>query len=315
MKTIISQVFVGIDVSKNFLDIHIHPLGRSLRIANNSQAIQKLLKELAGYDVRQVVCESSGGYEYLLLKVFRSNNYQTWLVEPKRIRAFIVSEGMKVKTDKIDARMIALFASQKTSRYKQACLNANEEHLKALVMCKANLARHIVQEQTRLKHPHEVYCRDFILDLISFMKAQVNALENQIQQLIDSKPEWKAKAEIITSIPGVGKVTMSTLLSQMPELGSLSNKQAASLVGVAPCIQQSGASKGSATISGGRFAVRRVLYMTTMAAICHNPLLKAFYKRLCDNGKKAKVAIVATMRKLIVILNSMVKKRVTWQAA
>ena len=153
MNPIISQIFIGVDVSKAFLDIHIHPLNKDLRIDNTEQGLRKLIKILSGYIIAQVVCESSGGYEYLMLKKLAESNYKVWRVQAKRIRAFIISEGIKAKTDKIDARMIALFASQKQCKYQSANYSESEERLRALVKCRIDLV-HKDRKSTRLNSSH-----------------------------------------------------------------------------------------------------------------------------------------------------------------
>ena len=311
MNSMISPIYVGVDVSKDFLDVYLHPLGKELRIPNTQEGLNKLIKVLANYDVRQIVCESSGGYEYLMLQ--KLADYKIWQVQPKRIRSFIISEGIKAKTDKIDARMIALFASQKQPAYQSIDSSKDQEKLAAWVKRRMDLVYDMTCENNKLRHPQEVHCKEFIAQHISFLENQIKTIENEINKLIKANKVLQNEAEIIESVPGVGKITAATLLAEVPELGKIGNKQIAALVGVAPFIKQSGMSKGTATISGGRNQVRSVLYMASLAAIRFNPPLKLFYDRLRKAGKRPKVALVAVMRKLLVILNTMICNNQLWK--
>ncbi len=308
----IPQIFVGIDVAKDFYDIHLHPLNKAFRITNDKKGISKLLRILSKYQVQLVVFESSGGYGYFLSKELLANGYKTWQVDPSRIKAFIASEGVHAKTDKIDAKMIALFASQKELKYEKNEPTEIEECLRALVKRRQNLVQMIIIENNRVKHPAQIFCKDRINNHIIFMKDEIYYIEEEIDQLINNNDMFNLKAAIITSIPGLGKVSAFTLIAGLPELGKIADKQISALVGVAPFTQQSGASKGTAIIRGGRKPVRNTLYMATLTALQYNPIIKEFYDRLRRNGKKPKVAIVAAMRKLIIILNTMVKKNEMW---
>ena len=310
----IPQIFVGIDIAKDFLDIHLHPLNKAFRIANDKKGISKLLKTLSKYQVQQIVFESSGGYEYLLFKELQANGYKdkTWQVDPKRIKAFIVSEGVHAKTDKIDAKMIALFAEQKKLKYEKVVLSDNEEHLRALVKRRRDLVQVVIKENNRAKHPAQIFCKDRIKKHIIFIKDDIKCIDEEIEQLINDDKEFKKKAAIILSFPGLGKISAAALIAMLPELGKLDNKQISALVGVAPFTQQSGASKGTARIKGGRQSLRNILYMATITAMRYNPVIKAFYERLRKNCKNFKVAITAAMHKLIIILNTMMKKEEVW---
>jgi transposase len=308
----IAQIYVGVDVAKNFLDIYLQPVGKAFRVTNDAHGIRKLIKELSKYTVEQIVCEASGGYEQLMFKKLRDKNHNVWLVDPKRIRAFIISEGINAKTDKIDAQMIALFASQKQLKYKPIVPSPEEEHLSALANRRDDLVKMIVKEKNRLGHPQYTHCKAIVAEHIEFMERQVKRLDAAIKQLINNNDDLNNKAKIIESVPGMGKVSTSMLLAQLPELGAIDDKQVASIIGVAPFIRQSGNSKGTAAIKGGRSSLRSVIYMAANVAIRYNPVLKAFYERLRKAGKKFKVALIAVMRKLITILNTMVKKNEQW---
>jgi len=312
MNNSLPQVFVGIDVGKNFLDVHVHPIEKSFRVDNNPEGIKKLIKMLSGYQVERLVCEASGNYEAFLLQELRGKNYSVWRVDAKRVRHFRASEGIKAKTDKIDAKIIALFASQKQPEYQQNAPSAEEKRLKALSMRRSDLVGMIVKDKNRLKHPQQIECREEIQNTLAFLQSQLKDVEGKIEQIISKNSQWMLKADIIASIPGVGNITARALVAEMPELGMIEDKQIASLLGVAPFVQQSGNSNDLARIKGGRALLRSTVYMAAISAIRFNPRFKAFYERLRQAGKKAKVAIVAVMRKIIVTLNIMLKRSEKW---
>jgi len=313
MKDNITKIFVGVDVAKDFLDIHFHPLKKSMRIANSIDGLTKLLRMLAQYEVSQIVCEASGGYESLMLGILKKEQYKVWRVQPYRIRAFITSEGIKAKTDRIDARMIALFASQKDRGYQTVECSQDEECMRALTQLRTDCVKAITRENNKVQHPQQhIVCKKIIEKNISFFQKQLREIEKQIENIMRTNNDMATKASIIQSIPGVGKVTAHTLMTEVTELGKIDNKKIAALVGVAPFVRQSGKGKGSALISGGRKNVRSVLYMAALVASRCNPILRSFYQRLKEAGKPAKLALVAVMRKLIVIINTIVKKGELW---
>jgi transposase len=309
----ITEVFVGVDVSKNHLDVYLDPVSKKLQIGNNIHGLKKLLSLLSRYTVVQVVCESSGGYEYGLLTILRKAAYNVWQVDPKRIKAFIVSEGVNVKTDATDAKMIARFASQKQCSYTTQSPSLHANQLRALVRRKADFIGIAATEKKRLRHPQQVYCKEEIKRHIAFIKKEIDKLDKKIMILIENDDEWGRKAKLLESVPGIGKTTASTLLADMPELGKLNSKQIAALIGVAPYNNQSGEYRGQATIKGGRSYPRHILYMAALTASRSNPTMRKFYQRLIAAKKKAKVALVAVMRKLIVILNVMLERGEYWK--
>jgi len=308
----ITNFFVGVDVSKNWLDIHIHPKNEFFRISNCFIGINKLLQTLSAYNIERIVCESSGGYENLLLNLCTEAQYKIWQVDPKRIKAFIVSEGVKAKTDKIDAKMIALFASQKEPKYDKHQKSLIHYKLRALVQRRTDLTNMAAMEKKRLNGPTALYCKANIENILKIFSDNINALDAEIQKIIDEDDDMNNRKEILESIPGIGKTTAANLIAHMPELGTVENKEAAALLGVAPYTKQSGIYKGQETISGGRFAPRCALYMAALAACRYNPVMKNFYSRLRNTGKKPKVAVVAVMNKLIVTINAMCKKNMKW---
>ncbi len=312
MKSIVAKVFVGVDVSKKHLDVCIHPAKKTFRIDNSRHGIKSLLATLSKHDVQQVVCESSGGYEYIMKQTLLQRGYNVWVVDPKRIKAFIQSEGVKAKTDSIDARMIASFAAQKKCGYNQTQPSEKAEKLKSFVERKAALTKLLIMEKNRLGNPQQIYCKVEIKKHIRFLEKAIQKIDSNISEGIEADDGLRTRVEILTSVPGVGQSTAATLVSHVSELGLVSEKQAAALIGVAPYNKQSGQYVGVASISGGRPAPRRALYMAALVASRHNPKFKAIYEGLIKSGKKAKVALVAIMRRLLVVLNALVRKGEKW---
>jgi transposase len=308
----ITNFFVGVDVSKNWLDVCLYPKDEFFRFANSTMGISKLLKILSSYTIEQIACESSGGYENLLLNLCADAGYNVRQVDPKRVKAFIISQGMKAKTDKIDARMIARFAVVQEPEYIKYKRSDNNDKIRALVRRKTDLTEIAAVEKKRLKGPTGYYCKEQITNHLAFINKEINELTTAIENLIAQDNEMKERKEILESIPGIGAATAAALIADMPELGKIENKQAAALLGVVPYTKQSGMYQGVETISGGRAAPRQALYMAALAATRYNPVMKNFYNRLRSSGKKPKVAVVAVMNKLIVTSNAMLKKKTKW---
>jgi transposase len=310
----VAKVFVGVDVSKKHLDIHLYPLNKVIHVENSEKGMKLLLSELSGYNscIERVVCEATGGYEHLMLKTLKSDGYKTWMVEPKRIKSFIASEGKRVKTDKCDAKMIALFAAQKQCPYETIDRSEKEAYLHALCKRKLDLKENIVIEKLRLEHELEPYCKKQIKSHICFMEKQVASIDKEIDVAIESDDKLKQKVAIASSVPGIGIATAAVIVSGLPELGKIEGRQIAALVGVAPFTNESGMHKGLARTSAGRPQVRKALFMAAMTAIVHNGPLKAFFKRLTERGKRGMIAVVAVMRKLIVIINAMIRDNKEW---
>jgi transposase len=311
----LSQVDVGVDISKRHIDVCLYQTGKEVHIPNSTEGLTKLTKVLAQYQVRQIVCEATGGYESLMCKTLRALNYKVWRVQPLRIKAFIASEGIKAKTDKIDAKMIALFASQKKCAYDEHFRSENNEKLKNLVALKSSITASAAEIKTQLQQVSDPDCVQLLTQNLKFLEKQGTKLTVQIEQVIADDQDMSNKAKIMTSIPGIGDGTASTMLALLPELGTVNNKVAAALVGVAPYTRQSGSFKGQAKISGGRAPLRSILYMAALTAIKYNSKLAQFYQRLIASGKVFKVAIVAVMRKLVIYLNTLVKKGELWNSA
>lgn len=311
----LSHVDVGVDVSKLHLDVCLHQTRKTLRIANSERGIKQLTKILSLHEVGQIACEATGGYERLMCKTLSKQNYKVWCVQPKRIKAFIESEGIKAKTDKIDAKMIALFASQKSSSYQPFQRSDENEKLRSFVLLRTSRTAFAAEIKTQLQQITEPECVDYLNKHLNFLEQQIDDISAQVCNLIKENKDFTQAKETITSIPGLGNGTAEIFMALMPELGKVNSKVAAALVGVAPYIKQSGSYKGHAKISGGRAQLRSILYMAAITAIRYNPILKAFYERLINAGKIFKVAIVAVMRKLVVYMNVLMKKGVLWNPA
>lgn len=308
------KVYVGVDVSKKNLDVHVHPINKNLRVSNNETGINKLLSLLAKYQTQQVVFEASGGYELLLLRTLQSANVPAWRVEPRRIKGFIRSEGKYAKTDASDAKMIALFAAEKKCKVTPITLTQEMIDLKALVARRHDLCVMIAGEKTRLQQTYTAPCKKKIEETIEFLSNQQNDIEKEIQLAVKVNDDWKQKMKIAQSMKGIGPVSAAILIAELPELGLVKSKPIAALVGVAPFDHQSGNFKGSSFIRGGRSQIRRVLYMAGLCAAHSNPIFKKFYQNLIKKGKKPKVAIIAVVRKMLVVLNAMFKNNILWKS-
>ena len=221
----LTNVFIGVDVSKKFLDLHVFPINKSICIENDSEHFDKLLRHLDGRKVEQVVCESSGEYERAFLQFMNNEGYKTWLIDPKRIKAFIVSEGVKVKTDKVDAQMIAKFASKTSCNYIQRQRSIHDKKLREFVRHKIEVTTMIADEKKRLKGPTTKYSKNMINKHIIFMQKEIECLSTKIDKLIRMNEQMRKRVEILESIPGIGKATSSTLVSHLPELGAIDSKK------------------------------------------------------------------------------------------
>ncbi len=303
----VSEVSIGVDISKSSLDIALYPSGEWLKIANTKLEITKFVKRLSQYDVKQVACEATGGYEKLLVKLLKQHSYSCWIVDPRRIKGFITASGCKNKTDKIDAQKIAEFASKNSPDYEPICRTSHDEMLRALVSRRQDLTKTLAEEKTRLKHSTHELSVASIERMILFLNKEIKTADKQLSTLIAKDTELQRKAGLLESIPGVGQTSATLLLSFVPELGTLSNNEIAALVGVCPYSRESGNYIGKRFIRGGRVIPRNALYMCALTTIRLFPPLKAFYDRLIANKKCFKVAIVSVMRKLIILANVILK--------
>lgn len=301
---------VGIDISKRQLDVAVAGEATAREWTNDAKGIGDLSRWLKKLRPKLVVMEASGGLEGPLVGHLAGEQLPVAVINPTRIRAFARAEGQLAKTDRIDAAVIARFGL-KMEPAPQRPHDQTQIDLNALVTRRRQVVTILTSEKNRLHTAPDVI-REDIENHIAWLQTTLEKLDQQIAQTIVDNPDWQEKHNILQSAPGVGRVTATTMVSHLPELGQLNRQQIAALVGVAPFNRDSGPRRGKRRIFGGRAAVRSVLYMATLSATKHNPVIKSFYERLLANGKPRKVALTACMRKFLTILNAMVKNRQTW---
>jgi transposase len=306
-----NQTYIGIDISKCHFDLYVLPESKQYQFENNPKGIQQCLKMLETSRPKLTVMESTGGYEVALATELHLAGLAVAVVNPRQIRDFARAVGQIAKTDKIDARVIARFASTVEPPAKDV-LDAKARQLKALVARRDQLVGMHVAESNRMEHAVD---RDIVRSIKAVLKAierQIVQVDSQIAEHIVQDPQLKRKADIVDSAPGIACTTASMLVTRLPELGLLNRRRIAALVGVAPMNRDSGTFKGKRMTGGGRRRIRTALYMPTLAAIRHNPVIREFYNRLLAKGKTKMTAVIAAMRKLLTILNTMVAKNQCW---
>jgi transposase len=304
-------VYCGVDIAKSYLDAAIGKEKR--RMANDAVGHGQLIRWIKQMQrvVVQVICEPSGGYERMLVQALARAQIRVSLVQANRVPQFARASGILAKTDRIDARVLCAFGEAMRPATVTAS-NLEQEHLRELESQRRHLTRLLVMEQNRVARVSDVRVRRLNRSLIQQIKKQIEQLDLLIKNQIQRSQELSAKAQKLTAISGVGARTAALLLAQPPELGQLNRRQVAALVGVAPFNRDSGRMRGKRTIYGGRRPVRHGLYMAALVAARHNPILRAFYRRLRAAGKPAKLALTATMRKLLIVLNSSLKPNLTY---
>jgi transposase len=305
-----SEAYVGIDVSKRWLEVSVYGESESRKVGNDADGYRALVEQMQAVQPVLIVFEATGGYENQAAKALREAGFTVAVVNPTRVRRFAEALGILAKTDQIDAQVIAHFAFV-TKPAPNGAQTPLEEQLAACVERRRQLLVEIIAEKNRLS-TCPACVRAGIEEHIDWLDTHIATLESEIQVLIWQKPEWRERAEIIVSVPGVGPVTAATLVAELPELGQCNRQEIAALVGVAPFNKDSGPKKGKRRIFGGRSGVRRTLFMATLSASKHNPIIRAFYISLLSRGKEKMVALTACMRKLLVIINALVRKGETW---
>jgi transposase len=302
-------LFAGIDVAKDKLDLARSDIGELLTVANDQKGIGQIVSLLAG--AACIVVESTGGLERPLIAALLEAGLPVALVNPGRVRHFAIGCGFLAKTDSIDAAVLMKFAQLAQPRLAQK-RSANQSELDALVTCRRQLCSARTQQSNCKLTTTSKQALKSIAAILQALNKQIDNLDKQIQQLIDSDDDFKHLDKQLRSVPGVGPVLSSTLIAEVPELGTTSHQRISSLVGVAPFNRDSGKSRGKRSIRGGRIQVRCVLYMAAVCGIRFNPVLKHFAERLKQSGKAAKVIIVACMRKLLTLLNAMLRENLLW---
>lgn len=305
--------FVGVDLSEHWLDAHLLPSGEQARFSRDRRGIARLVAWLASKEDLLVVVEASGGLERVLTAALAQAKIAVAVVNPRQVRDFARAAGLLAKTDRLDAYALALYGERMRPRPRPARAAADQA-LAALVLRRRQLAQLILAERNRARRTDEPLVLASLEAHLGWLRQAVDELERVIEDRLATNPLWQERAGLLASVPGVGKVTVATLIGLLPELGELDRKAVASLVGVAPFARDSGLMKGRRTIWGGRRQVRAVLYMAALVAVRHNPRLRTFYERLVAAGKARKLALVAAMRKLVVLLNAMLRDRTPWRA-
>jgi transposase len=303
-------VYIGIDVSQDMLDVAFGSAGERDRVPNTDTGARQVVERVSSLNVALVVVEATGGWERVIVAALAEARVPVAVVNPRQVRDFARATGELAKTDRLDARILALFGERIQPVPRMLSDEATQE-LEALLTRRRQIVDMLVSERNRLRLAR-AKVKKSLDQHIRFLEEALSRLDDELDDRIQHSPVWRAKEQLLRSIPGIGPVSARTLLAELPELGDLSRRAIAKLVGVAPLARDSGKLRGTRSIWGGRRSVRRVLYMATLAACRCNPVLRAYYAQLRTRGKPGKVALVACMRKLIVILNAMVRSGQPW---
>ncbi|WP_432452353.1 MULTISPECIES: IS110 family transposase [unclassified Agarivorans] len=313
MNTVTNKcINVGVDTGKEQLDVYIRPLDIFFTVSNDDKGIKQAIKIIQKHTPLRVVIEATGRLEMPFIIACHNAKLPYVIANPVHVRRFAGAIGQRAKTDKLDAKLIAHYAE--AIKPNLTTLKPDSMRLMADLVIRRN---QLLSMQTMEKNRMKIMPSQLILTIkpiLTAFKNQIEKIESKIIKLIESNPEYQAKNEILQSMPGIGKIAAASIISNLPELGLITNKQASSLVGVAPMNRESGRYKGLRKIQGGRAQVRTVLYMAMMSAIQCNPIFKSTYQRLLAEGKPKKVAIIACVRKMVTILNSMLRDGALWDA-
>ncbi len=299
------QAAVGIDVSKKHVDVAISGEPQVIRYSNDEEGIAKLVASLSGRSISRIVLEATGGYQRTLLAALLGAGLPAVAVNPRQARDFAKAIGRLEKTDEVDAHMLALFAERVRPDVRPLPDEATQD-FQAFLARRRQLMEMLTAERNRVQQAPRAVQRN-IREHIEWLKKQLRDTDKDIESRLRECPAWDARVELLESLKGVGRITSMTLLSDVPELGLLNRKKIAKLVGVAPLSRDSGAYRGQRVTWGGRASARATLYMATLVATKHNPVIRDFYARLLAKGKAKKVALVAAMRKLLTILNALMR--------
>src|SRR5215211_6077596 len=297
--------FVGIDVSKDRLDVAVLGEEQGWQVDNTQEGIAKLVQQMQEACPELIVVEATGGYQRAVMDALFHAGLAVAVVNPARVRQFARACGLLAKTDKLDAQVLAVFGQRVQPRRYEGKSEA-ARHLSALLVRRKQLEEMLKAEQNRLR-TISPSLRGSVERIIALLKEEKKRLDEQIQEFLKEQKAWQEQAQILSSAPGVGMVTTATLLADLPELGKMDRKKIAALVGVAPMNYDSGKRRGYRKTKGGRTDVRSVLYMSTLVATRYNPVIQAQYQQLLKRGKLKKVALTACMRKFLTILNAMVR--------
>lgn len=305
-----AECFVGIDVAAGHLDVAVHPGDQIWGVANDGEGITHLVERLQGIAPGLVVLEATGGIELPLVGALATAGLPVVVINPRQVRDFARATGRLAKTDKIDARVLAQFAAA-VRPTPRPLPDETAQELVELLTRRRQLVAMMTAERNRLGRARS-RVREHIRAHVRWLEDELKVLDHELGDRIRSSPLWREKENLLRSVPGVGRIVSATLVASLPELGALSRREIAALVGVAPFNRDSGTLRGKRTVWGGRAQVRAVLYMGALAATRFNPVIRAFYERLLAAGKPKKVALVACMRKLLTVLNAIVHQGSPW---
>lgn len=306
------EIYAGVDVAKDKMDIAIHASEEHRSLANNERGIDQAVAYLRTLAPTLVVLEATGGIELPLAAALALVEVPVAVINPRQVRDFAKSTGKLAKTDILDARVLAHFAAAVRPQPRPLA-DAQTKELGAIVSRRRQLMGILVAEKNRLgSAPRGI--RQHIQDHIAWLEKDLAEIDSDLKEKVQASPVWREKDNLLRSVPGIGRVVSATLLADLPELGKLNRREIAALVGVAPLNRDSGAFRGKRSVWGGRARVRASLYMAALVATRHNPVIRHFYRRLCAAGKAKKAALTACMRKLLTILNAMMKRHVPWYA-
>jgi len=308
------QVFVGIDVAKDRLDVHVRPSGEAFAVARDGEGVAALVERLRALGPRLIVSEATGGFEQVVAGALGSAGLPVVVVNPRQIRDFARALGRLAKTDRLDAEAIALFAERVRPEVRPLP-DQQARLLGELVARRRQVIEMIVAEGNRARQLESRRLKKRIERHRTVLQDELTEIEHELDDTIRGTPIWRETEDLLKSAPGVGNTVARALIADLPELGTLDRKKIAALVGVAPFNRDSGTLRGKRTVWGGRASIRTALYMAALVATRHNPVIAAFYRRLLDAGKPKKLALTACMRKLLTILNAMLRDRTPWQNA
>ncbi|HEX6078275.1 MAG TPA: IS110 family transposase [Methylomirabilota bacterium] len=306
--------FIGIDVSKDHLDVHVRPTGDSFRVRYDDAGLVALVARVRPLAPAVLVLEATGGYEVPVAATLASAALPVAVVNPRQVRDFARATGQLAKTDTLDARIIALFA-EAVRPAARPVPDAQADALGELIARRRQLVDMLGAEHNRRRLLRDRRLQRHLDAHIAWLEEALRRLDQDLTTLIRSTPVWRETDDLLRSVPGIGPVTACTLIADLPELGRLDRRRIAALAGLAPIARDSGAFRGRRMILGGRSHIRRVLYMATLTAIKHNPAIRTFHQRLVAAGRPGKVALTAAMRKLLTILNAMLRDRRPWHPA
>ena len=303
--------YVGIDIAKHGFDLAFEPKQTIQHFDNDAKGIGQCCKVLKKIEPELVVMEPTGGYEIALVTQLYAKGFAVAVVNARKIRDFARASGQLAKTDKLDAQAIARYAAVFQPPAQEA-LDRQSRTIKALVARRQQLVRMHTAEANRMEHAYDSAVKRSIRSLLKMLEKQIEKVQQQVRRQIQSIPELKQKAERLESVPGIGETTAALLVTELPELGRLNRRQIAALVGVAPINRDSGAYRGKRMTGGGRRGLRARLFMPVLSAIRWNPSIRTFYQRLLEKGKSKMTAVVACMRKLLTLLNTIIGRGEEW---